>query len=193
MSPLAPILQGFFTDKLIRQRRAGPEHHRGLPRHLPTADRVRLPDNRYRAQHTRFPGHRRRSDHRVPAAPGNRARQHHRHPKRPVGRDPVPVPLRRVARPRTRRPHQPSAGDPTETLRPARSVLPDRRRDRRAAGRARPLHPARSPRPRPAASGVPNRAAGLGTDRPTSRRHRPRRRRARAAATARAAKTEPPR
>jgi len=24
MSPLAPILQGFFTDKLIRQRRAGP-------------------------------------------------------------------------------------------------------------------------------------------------------------------------
>jgi integrase/recombinase XerD len=24
MSPLAPILQGFFTDKLIRQRQAGP-------------------------------------------------------------------------------------------------------------------------------------------------------------------------
>jgi len=24
MSPLAPILQGFFTDKLICQRRAGP-------------------------------------------------------------------------------------------------------------------------------------------------------------------------
>ena len=24
MSALAPILQGFFTDKLIRQRRAGP-------------------------------------------------------------------------------------------------------------------------------------------------------------------------
>lgn len=31
MSPLAPILQGFFTDKLIRQRQAGPNTIYRLP------------------------------------------------------------------------------------------------------------------------------------------------------------------
>jgi hypothetical protein len=42
MSALAPILQGFFTDKLARQRQASP-HHRRLPGHLQAAAGLRLP------------------------------------------------------------------------------------------------------------------------------------------------------
>ena len=56
-------------------------------------------------------------------------------------------------------------------------VLPHRRGNRRPAGRARPIQLARPPRPRPARTRRPNRAAGLRTDRADPRRHpaRPRR------------------
>ena len=75
MTALAPILQGFFTDKLIRQRQRQPEHRRRLPRHLPAAARFAFAHNRSRPEQTRPRRPGRRAGHRVPAPPGNRARQ----------------------------------------------------------------------------------------------------------------------
>ena len=41
MTPIAPTLQSFFTDRLVRQRQASPAHHRRLPRHHAAAAGVR--------------------------------------------------------------------------------------------------------------------------------------------------------
>ena len=54
MSPLAPILQGFFTDKLIRQRRAGPNTIAAYRDTCRLLIEFASRDNRYRAQRTRF-------------------------------------------------------------------------------------------------------------------------------------------
>ena len=96
-----------------------PEHPRRLPRHLPTAAQFASRTTGNRTQRPRPRPDRRRAGHRLSDPPGNRPRQHRRHPQRPPGRDPLPVPLRGAARTRTRRAHQPSTGDPTETLRPS--------------------------------------------------------------------------
>lgn len=145
MSPLAPILQGFFTDKLIRQRRAGPNTiaaYRDTCRLL-----IEFASRTTGVEPSTL-------DFQVIDADLITAFLRHLETERAnttATRNARLAAIRSlfryagVARPRTRRPHQPSAGDPTETLRPARSVLPDRRRDRRAAGGARPFHPARSP------------------------------------------------
>ena len=100
MSALAPTLQAFFTDRLIRQRHASPPHHRRLPRHL----RLLLG----------FAADAHRHAHRptldiadldapliagVPGPPRTRARQQRPHPQRPPGRDPLAVPLRRARHP----------------------------------------------------------------------------------------------
>ena len=38
---LAGLLQGFFTGRLIGQRRRQPPHRRQLPRHVPPAPEIR--------------------------------------------------------------------------------------------------------------------------------------------------------
>ena len=104
MTALAPTLQAFFTDRLIRPAPRQPAHHRRLPRHAPAAARLR------RRAHQQ--AHRPRWTIAdldapliggVPRPPRTRARQQRPHPQRPAGRDPLAVPLRRAAPPRTRR------------------------------------------------------------------------------------------
>ena len=68
---------------------------------------------------------------------------------------------------------------PAQADRPGRGHLPDRRRDARPARRAGPLHPDRPTRSRPAAAGPGNRAAGQRAHRADLRRGPPRHRRAR--------------
>ena len=99
MSRLAPILQGFFTDRLVRQRQASP--------HTVAAyrDSLRLLLV-YAAQRDRQAARRRwtstdldaAADRGVPGPPGDRAGQQRAHPQRPAGRGPVVVRLRRAAR-----------------------------------------------------------------------------------------------
>ena len=166
MSALAPILQGFFTDRLHPSAPGQPTHHRRLPRQPAAADRLRRQHPR---QTARRPGHHRpgrRPDRGVPDPPGGRAGQQREHPQRPPGRGPVAVPLRRAARPRRRRGDPTGAGHPAQARRPGHRGLPDHGRDRRAAGRARPGHLARPTRPRAAHPGRPDRTAGVRADRP---------------------------
>ncbi len=112
------------------------EHHRRLPRHLAAATAIRIAHHQNRSERPRPRSTRHHVDHHVSVPFGNRARQQHRHPQRPPGRDPIAIPLRGTTRTRTRRPHQPSTGDPAQTMRPGGGVLPHRRRDRRPARRA---------------------------------------------------------
>jgi len=134
MSALAPILQGFFTDKLIRQRRAGPNTiaaYRDTWRLLlqfasrttATAAVVSTSHSSTTALITTFLEH-------LETERANSIT----HPQRPAGRDPITVPLRGAARTRTCRPHRSGAGDSTQAMRSARRVFPRRRRDRRVAG-----------------------------------------------------------
>ena len=77
MSDLAPLLQGFLTDKLMLHSRPR-THRRRLPGHLYPSARLRPTAHWPPARPTehRRPG---RTGYRsVPPAPGNRPRQHHR-------------------------------------------------------------------------------------------------------------------
>jgi hypothetical protein len=180
MTALAPILQGFFTDKLIRQRRAGPNTiaaYRDTCRlllefafrttgHAPSSLDIAEMDA---GLVTAFLTH-------LETARGNTAatRSARLAAIHSLFRYAAALTRTRRAHQPARRAHQPGTGDPTETMRPARGVFPHRRRDRRPAGRARPHHPARPPRPRPAAARLPNRATGLRADRVDPQRHQPR-------------------
>ena len=77
MTPLAPTLQAFFTDRLHRPTPRQPEHDRRLPRHLPAAAAfaTEAPARRQRARHHRP---RRAPDRRVPRPPRDRTGQHDR-------------------------------------------------------------------------------------------------------------------
>jgi integrase/recombinase XerD len=123
MSALAPTLQAFFTDRLIRQRQASPNTIACLPRRVQAAARLR-------SEHTGKPpstldiadldadtiG---RS-----STISSRARQQRLDPQRPARRDPVTVPVRRPAPSRARRGHRTGAGHPTQTVRPGADRLP---------------------------------------------------------------------
>ena len=98
MSALAPTLQAFFTDRLIRQRRASPHTiaaYRDTLRLL-LVFTASAPAPRRPARVCRP---RRRADRRVPRSPRTRPRQQRPHPQRPPGRDPLPVPVRRARHP----------------------------------------------------------------------------------------------
>ena len=166
VTDLAPILQGFFTDRLTRQKKASPNTVAAY------RDTCRLllafahQQDRQAAQQAQPRRPRRHADRRVPAAPGRRARQRQRHPQRPAGRDPLPVPLRRPAGTRARRRDQPGPGHPAPTPRARHRQLPHSRRNRRAARRTRPGNLAQPPRPRPDPARRPDRTAGIRTHRP---------------------------
>ena len=179
MTALAPTLQAFFTERLIRQRHAS-AHTVAAYR-----DTMRLLLG-YAAELTgRAPSALDIADLDAPLIGGfldhleHRARQQRPDPQRPPGRDPLPVPVRRPRSSRTRRQHRPGPGDPAQTLRPGVDQLPDRARGRRAARLLRPDDLDRAPRPRAAAARRPDRATDLRTDRAHPRRRAPRLGRAR--------------
>ena len=131
MTALAPTLQAFFTDRLIRQRNASPHTiaaYRDTLRLLlasppPAPDRTVSMLDLADLDAPLVAG--------VPGPPRTRPRQQHPHPQRPARRHPLAVPLRRPGPPRTRRQHRPGPGDPTQALRPGAGQLPHRTRDRR--------------------------------------------------------------
>ena len=175
MTDLAPILQGFFTDRLARQKKASPNTGRGHPRHVQAPARLRAGQDRQGAQQAQPRRPRHHADRRVPAAPGRQTGERQRHPERPAGRDPLAVPLRGPAG--AQHPaviSQVLAIPPRRHERAIVSYLTPR--DRRPARRPRPGNLARPPRPRPAPARRPDRAAGIGAQRPRPPGHAPERR-----------------
>ena len=194
MSDLAPILQGFFTDRLITQRHASPHTIRSYR----DTCRLLLAFAQERHRHPAVAaGHRRprrRPDHRVPAPPGNRAAATARHPQRPADRDPLAVPAtRRCGHPEHAAVIQRVLAIPAKRTDTTDRQLPHRGRNRRAPRRPRPGDLDRTPRPRPAARRDPDRAARLRAHPAHPRRHPPGRRTARPLHAARAGKSGAPR
>ena len=104
VTALAPVLQGFFTDRLAALQRQ-PAHRRRLPRHLhgcccasPSSACTRRPAELDLAELDADPGRR------VPATTSKTERGNSsRDPQPAADRDPLAVPLRRPALPRARR------------------------------------------------------------------------------------------
>ena len=92
MSDLAPILQGFFTDRMITQKHAS-EHtirsYRDTWRLL-----LAFAQETTGAPPWKLDIYSSRGDHRVPAPAGNQPRLRPEHPQRPAVRDPLAVPER---------------------------------------------------------------------------------------------------
>ena len=166
VTDLAPILQGFFTDRLARQKKASPNTvaaYRDTCKLLLAfaQDKTGKPPSRLSLadldatligaflQHLE-----------------ERAGERQRHPERPAGRHPLPVPLRGPAGTRARRRDQPGPGHPAPAPRARHRQLPHPGGNRRAARRPRPGNLARPPRPRPAPARRPDRAAGIRAHRP---------------------------
>ena len=123
MSTLAPTLQAFFTDRLIRQRNASPHT---IAAYRDTMRLLLFFAKQRTAKPTRARPRRSRRD---PVAAfldhlEQRARQQRADPKRPAGRDPLAVPLRRAASPRARRADRARARHPAQTLRQNAHHLP---------------------------------------------------------------------
>ena len=96
MTSLAPVMQAFFTDKLIRQRNASPHTIRAY------RDTFRLllayahtTTGTQPSQLSPLAPARHHHDHRVPRASRNQPRQHRPHPQCQARGHPVTVPLRR--------------------------------------------------------------------------------------------------
>jgi site-specific recombinase XerD len=168
MSPLAPVLQAYFTDRLIGQRAASPNtigaykvtfrlllayaatHTRKAPGTLDIAD---LDATLVAA----FLDHLERDRHNSAATRNNRLAALHslfgylalQHPEHAAT---VPA-----------RARHPAQANPTQP-----GHLPHRARGRRAVGRLRPNHLDRPARPRHVRPRHPDRPADLGTRRPLS-------------------------
>jgi hypothetical protein len=115
MSTLAATLQGFFTDRLIRQRQASPHT---LAAYRDTwklvlafaVARTGIQPSRLAVQDLDAPLIGEFLNHLEPSAATVSA------PATPPRGDPLAVPLRRHATPRTRRHDPASAGHPTQTV-----------------------------------------------------------------------------
>ena len=173
MTALAPTLQAFFTDRLIRQRHASPHTiaaYRDTLRLLlgfaATSDRQR----HRRAGHRRP---RRAADRRVPRPPRTRARQQRPHPQHPAGRDPLAV----RATPPCTTPNTPPRIARVLAIPPKRfdrnlvTYLTEPEVDALLAAPDRSTWTGRRDHAMLAAR-HPDRAADLRTDRPHPRRHR---------------------
>src|SRR6266487_3241344 len=116
MTALAPILQAFFTDRLIAQRHVS-EHTIASYR-----DTFRLLLGYAVAKTGKKPSALDIADldavdRRVPRPPRTRPAQQRAHPQQPAGRDPLDVRLRGSAPSRARRGHPAGARDTSKTLR----------------------------------------------------------------------------
>ena len=179
MSALAPTVQAFFTQRLLRERNASPhtiaayrDTIRLLLRFAADALRAGTLDARHRRSRCRH-------GRRVPRSPPDRPRQQRPHPERPAGGDPFALPICRAASSRTRPGHPTCALDPTETHRPRARHVPRPAGDRSAARRAGSHDLDRTPRPGTAPARDPDRATRLRVDHAQRRRRSTRRRRTR--------------
>ena len=165
MTALAPILEAFFTERLAASatpaRTPSPPTATPPPAaalrpqpHRPTAPSARPRRSRRRAASAAFLD-----------PPRNRRGQHHAAPATPAS----PPSTRSSATPPCAIPNTPSRSsgccDPAETHRAEPRLLPHPRRDRRAAGRARPTTPGSAAAITPCSRGGPDRAARLRADR----------------------------
>ena len=176
---LAPTLEAYFTDRLIRQRRVSPHtiaSYRDTFRLLLAYINRTTGDAAIAAGDHRP---RRGDDRRVLQHLETGAREHRPHPEHPARRDPLLLSLLRAAPPRARRPDPTRARDPAQTRRETHRHVPHPCRDASAARRPEPINMGRPARPRAAAHRRPDRAADLRAARPHARRHAARHRRAR--------------
>ena len=175
MTSLAPILQGFFTDRLA-QRRASAAHRRRLPRHLPATAH-------YAQQRTgKAPSALALTDldaaldrrlPRPPAKPNAATASTTRNARLAA----IHSLFRYAARAAPSTPCSSSGCWPSPPpATPHRRLLPHPRGDRRPTCRPRPHQLARPARPPDASDRRPNRTAGLRTHRAHLRRRRTRRR-----------------
>ena len=175
MTALAPILQAFFTDRLIRQRQASPHTIAAYRDTFRLLLALRPAAHRHAALRSWTWPTWTPTDRRVPRPPGSRPGQQRAHPQRPAGRHPLAVPLRRLQAPRARRDSSSGSWPSRQAHQHRPRHLPHRRRD---ATRCSPP-PTRAPGPAAATtpcscSRCPDRAARLRTDRADLRRHPPR-------------------
>ena len=171
MTALAPVLQAFFTDRLIRQRQAS-DHTMTAYRNTMAAAGIRpaapAPPPATSPWTTSTPISSARSWITCETT-GTTTHA----PATAAGRYPLAVPLRRSPPPRARGPDPAGPGHPARPLRQGHRVLPDFRGSRGAASSPGPGPLGRPPRPRPAGGGDPDRAAGLRTHRAHPRRRTP--------------------
>ena len=92
MSPLAPTLQLFFTERLIQAASGEPGHDHLLSPHLRTAPAFRAEPHRQGALGAGLGRPRCRGDLDVPGAPGDRAAQQRAQPQHLAGRAALTVP-----------------------------------------------------------------------------------------------------
>ena len=128
MSALAPTLQAFFTERLIRAAPGQPAHDRRLPRHVPAAAGVRSADQTANA--ALDAGHRRprrAADRRVPRPPRARAAATASAPATPAWpRSTRCFGYAALRHPEHAADHRAGAGHPAQTLRPRARHLPHR-------------------------------------------------------------------
>ena len=124
MSALAPTLQAFFTERLIRERRASPHTIAAYRDTLKLLLGVRRKAPAHASPPARHRRPRRAADRRVPRPPRARTRQQRPHPQRPPGGDPLAVPIRRAPPPRTPPRHRAGARDPAQALGPRTRHVP---------------------------------------------------------------------
>gem|GEM_PF-3027738 len=172
MSPLAPTLQKFFTDRLLTQRQVSPATVAAY------RDTFRLLLGFIADTKKLAPASLDFTDLDAPTMGAfltylENERQQHTNPQRPPGRGPFAVPLRGARAPRTRRSDLAGPGNPTETVRSQHRCVPHQRGGRGDPRRSRPRHLDRSSRPRAAHRRSPNRFACRRTHRSAPRRRGP--------------------
>ena len=99
MSRLAPTMQAFFTDRLIRERNASPNTIAAYRDTMRLLLALRLGAARQSTVQARHRRSRRPLDRRVPRPPRARPRLQPAHPQRASDRDPLALPLCRTCHP----------------------------------------------------------------------------------------------
>jgi len=177
MTPLAPALQAFFSERLITQRNASPQTiaaYRDTFRLLLAFAHKQTGKQPFQLD---IDDLERAADRRIPQPPPRRSTQQPQDAQRQARGDPLLLPVRRAQPPRARRHDRTGNGDPDQAPRAQHRLLSGPRRDQGAARRARHRHLARPPRPRATAAHDPDRRARLRAHHLARRRRPPRHRR----------------
>ena len=147
MSALAPTLQAFFTERLIRERQVSPNTIAAYRDTLRLLLGFAAKRTGKRAEPPGRQRPRRPADRRVPRPPRAERGNGVAHSQRPTGGDPLTVSLRRAAPPRARPGDQRVLAIPPKRFQRDLVTFLDRGGDRRAARRAGPLDLDRPSRP----------------------------------------------